>query len=109
VVSAAPTVLRRREHKLPVDQHTLIAMVAPRGVMMYSGYAESATNPLGFEQAYKSALNVYRLHNREQNLWLNLPEGEHGTRPEDIETFIDFLDSVFGRRRIAKAEKWIHG
>jgi dienelactone hydrolase len=98
-----------REHKLPVDQHTLIAMVAPRGVIMYSGYAESAANPLGFEQAYRSALNVYRLHGREQNLWLNLREGEHGTRAEDVETFIDFFDSVFGRQPRPKAESWIHG
>jgi hypothetical protein len=84
-------------------------MVAPRGVMMYSGYAESAANPLGFEQAYRSALNVYRLHGREQNLWLNLREGEHGTRAEDVETFIDFFDSVFGRQPRPKAESWIHG
>ena len=45
-----------REDKLPVDQNSLLALVAPRGLMMYSGYAESAGNPLGFEQAYRSAL-----------------------------------------------------
>ncbi len=98
-----------REHKLPVDQHLLVAMTAPRGLMIYSGYAESAANPLAFEQVYRSALKVYRLYGREQNLWLNLREGEHDTRVEDIETFIDFFDSVFGRKPRPKTETWIFG
>ena len=49
-----------REDKLPVDQNMLMAAIAPRGLMMYAGYAESAGNPLGFEQAYRSVRSVYR-------------------------------------------------
>jgi dienelactone hydrolase len=98
-----------REHKLPVDQHMLLAMVAPRGLMMYTGYAESAANPLGFEQGYRSALRVYRLLGREQNIWLHLREGEHSTSAEDIENFVDFYDAVFGRGKRPKSETWILG
>jgi dienelactone hydrolase len=98
-----------REHKLPVDQHLLLAMVAPRGLMMYSGYAESAANPLAFEQAYRSALRVYRFLGREQNLWLHLREGEHATSAGDIENFVDFYDAVFGRGTRLKSETWIFG
>jgi dienelactone hydrolase len=98
-----------REDKLPLDQHSLIALVAPRGVMMYSGYAESAGNPVGFEQAYRSALEVYRFLGREENLWLHLREGEHATTAGDVENFIDFFDAVFGRRPLKKVETWIHG
>ena len=67
-----------REDKLPVDQNSLMALVAPRGLMMYSGYAESAGNPFGFEQAYRSALRVYQFLGREQNIWLQPARG--GTR-----------------------------
>jgi hypothetical protein len=74
-----------REDKLPIDQHSLIALVAPRGVMMYSGYAESAGNPVGFEQAYRSALEVYKFLGLEQNLWLHLRDGEHATTAGDVE------------------------
>ena len=98
-----------REDKLPVDQNSLMALVAPRGLMMYSGYAESAGNPFGFEQAYRSALRVYKFLGREQNIWLRLREGEHETTAGDVENFIDFFDAVFGRRAQPKAETWIHG
>jgi pimeloyl-ACP methyl ester carboxylesterase len=98
-----------REDKLPVDQNALMALVAPRGLMMYSGYAESAGNPFGFEQAYRSALSVYRFLGREQNIWLSLREGEHETTAGDVENFIDFFDAVFGRRAHPKVETWIHG
>jgi dienelactone hydrolase len=98
-----------REDKLPLDQHSLIALVAPRGVMMYAGYAESAGNPVGFEQAYRSALRVYQFLGRDQNLWLHLREGEHATTAGDVENFIDFFDAVFGRRTQPKIETWIHG
>jgi dienelactone hydrolase len=98
-----------REDKLPVDQNSLMALVAPRGLMMYSGYAESAGNPFGFEQAYRSALRVYKFLGREQNIWLTLREGEHETTAGDVENFIDFFDAVFGRRAQAKVETWIHG
>lgn len=98
-----------REDKLPVDQHMLLAMVAPRGLMMYAGYAESAGNPLGFEQAYRSALRVYRLLGHEENIWLHLRDGEHPTASGDVENFIDFFDAVFGRKPHPKTETWIHG
>jgi len=98
-----------REDKLPADQNTLLALVAPRGLMLYSGYAESAGNPFGFEQAYRDALRVYRFLGAGQNVWLHLRDGEHETTAGDIENFIDFFDSVFGRRPRAKSETWIHG
>ena len=94
-----------REDKLPVDQNSLLALVAPRGLMMYSGYAESAGNPLGFEQAYRSALRVYRFLGREQNIWLSLREGEHETTAGDVENFIDFFDAVFERRRARRRSR----
>lgn len=98
-----------REDKLPVDQHMLLALVAPRGAMMYAGYAESAGNPLGFEQAYLSAKRVYHFLGHEENIWLHLRDGEHPTTAGDIENFIDFFDTVFGRKTYPKSETWIHG
>src|SRR3954462_8917854 len=92
----------------------LLAMVAPRGLMMYSGYAESAGNPFGFEQAYRSARSVYQFLGHDENIWLHLRAGEHPTTAADIENFIDFFDSGFGgklcrKSETPKAETWING
>jgi dienelactone hydrolase len=98
-----------REDKLPVDQNLLMALVAPRGLMLYAGFAESAGNPLGFEQVYRSVLSVYRFLGREQNVWLRLREGEHATTAGDIETLVDFFDVVFNRKSFQKPDPWVFG
>lgn len=98
-----------REHKLPVDQHLLMAMVAPRGLFMYSAYAEHEGNPFGFEQAFPSVRKVYQFLGQPGNIWLNLRDGEHPTTAEDVETFCDFLDTVFGRHTYPRREVWING
>ena len=98
-----------REDKLPVDQNLLMAAIAPRGLMMFAGYAESAGNPFGFEQAYRSVLSAYRFLGHEENLWLHLRDGEHEFGAERIEEIVDFFDTVFGRNRFPKRETWILG
>ena len=98
-----------REDKLPIDENLLMALVAPRGLFMYSAFSEAQGGPFGFEQAYRSALKVYRYFGAEDKLWLNLRDGEHPTTAEDIELFVDFLDSVFGRKHFPKRETWING
>lgn len=97
-----------REDKLPVDQHTLMALVAPRGCMMYSAYSESAGNPFGFEQGWRAAKRVYDFLGSDK-LWLHLRAGEHATTAADIENFIDFFDAVFGRKAHAPTVAWTHG
>jgi len=98
-----------REHKLPVDQHDLMALVAPRGLFIYSGYAEHEGNPFGFEQAFPVVKKVYRFLGREDRIWLNLRDGEHPTTAGDIEIFCDFLDTQFGRGTFPRRETWING
>ena len=98
-----------REQKLPVDQNMLLAMVAPRGLMMYAGHAEHEGNPFGYEQAYRSAREVYRLLGHEDRIWLSLRAGEHNVSQGDLENFVDFLDTVFGRKSFPKLETWTSG
>jgi len=98
-----------REDKLPIDQNLLMALVAPCGLFMYSAFSESEGGPFGFEQAYRSVSKVYEFLGAEDKLWLQLRDGEHPTTAEDVEIFVDFLDSVFGRKRYPKRETWING
>jgi pimeloyl-ACP methyl ester carboxylesterase len=98
-----------REDKLPVDENQLMALVAPRGLFLYSAFPETEGNPFGYEQAYRSVLKVYEHFGAADKLWLNLRDGEHPTTAGDIELFLDFLDSVFGRKQFPKRETWING
>jgi dienelactone hydrolase len=98
-----------REDKLPVDQHQLMALVAPRGLMMYAAYSEHEGNCFGYEQAYRSVRSVYRFLGREENVQLRLRLGEHNIVPDRTEEFVDFFDSVFGRRQFPKSETWVNG
>jgi dienelactone hydrolase len=98
-----------REDKLPVDQNMLMALVAPRGLMLYSGYTEYSSNAFGSELAYKSVWGVYRFLHQENHVWLHLRPGDHNqTLDGDLENFLDFFDTVFGRRAFPKSETWIH-
>ncbi|MBY5959550.1 alpha/beta fold hydrolase [Membranicola marinus] len=94
-----------REHKLPVDQNSLMALIAPRGLMLSSAITEHQGNPWAIEKAYKSVKKVYQLLDKEENIAINLRGGRHATAARDIEDFIDFFDYVFGRSHIAPSNK----
>ena len=98
-----------REDRLPVDQNQLLALVAPRGLMMCAAYSEHEGNAFGYEQSYRSVRNVYRFLGREENVQLHLRYGEHDFIPNYVENFVNFFDSVFGRCHYPKSETWING
>ena len=98
-----------REDKLPVDQNSLMALVAPRGLMLASSFSEAQGNPFAFEEAYRSVLPVYEYLGHPERVGLWLRPGEHPTQAEDIEQFVDFFDHVFGRARPGRPEMWVRG
>jgi pimeloyl-ACP methyl ester carboxylesterase len=85
------------ESKLPVDQNSLMALIAPRGLMITSSVTESAGNPWGIEQAYLSAKKAYDFLGAGDKIALDLRYGLHAPAYRDIERYIDFFDYVFGR------------
>ena len=85
-----------------------MALVAPRGMMMYSSYSEAQGNSFGMEQMYRSVRGVYRFLGKPDNLWMHLRSGEHATTAADVENFIDFFDTVFGRHAYPRQETWVH-
>lgn len=97
-----------REHKLPVDQNLLMALVAPRGLMLATAYSETQGNTFGFEQAYKSVGEVYEFLGAEQNLGLYVRPGIHATTAGVIEEYLDFFDTVFDRNELDAPEDWTH-
>lgn len=84
-----------REDRLPLDGNLLIAWIAPRAVLIEYGLNDEVSNTWGDEQAYYSALKVYKLLGHPERLGLLRVPGFHGSN--DQEACLDWLDIQFGR------------
>lgn len=95
-----------RETELPVDQHLLLGLLAPRPVYILSAWHEAQACNLGAWHAVETAKTVYRWHGKPENIMLHLREGEHGTDAEDIEKIIDWFDIAFGRGNVGAPQSF---
>jgi pimeloyl-ACP methyl ester carboxylesterase len=84
-----------REDRLPVDGNLLVAAIAPRSVLIEWGSNDEVSNTWGMEQAYQSALKVYKLLGQPDRLGIMRVPGFHGAN--DQEACLDWLDIQFGR------------
>ena len=96
------------ECKIPVDQNSLMALVAPRGLMLSSALTESDGNPWGIEQAYLSARKAYEFLGAGDKIALDLRWGLHSPAYRDMERYLDFFDYVFGRGNIKPKNELIY-
>ncbi len=97
------------EDALPVDQNLMMGLIAPRGLLFSHASMEHQGNPVGVEVAYRSVQQVYDLYGKRGNLGLYQQPGEHPSSVEDVETYFDFFDTVFGRASHAVPEMWTLG
>jgi len=84
-----------REDRLPIDGNLLVAAVAPRSILIEWGSNDEVSNTYGMEQAYQSALKVYKLLGQPDRIGIMRVPGFHGAN--DQEACLDWLDIQFGR------------
>ena len=97
-----------REIAIPVDQHQLLALAAPKPVLLGSGDRDRWGDPSGSFRAMQGAWPVYRLHGVPPLAQTKLAEpdltrplasfmrpGTHGVTTADWTTFLTFLDLHF--------------
>lgn len=95
-----------REDQLPIDQHQLIALIAPRSVLLGAGARDAWADPQGAFAALKGADPIWRLYGQPGLKQAGLVEpdnggrlamfmrpGRHGIHASDWRMFLDFLDA----------------
>lgn len=87
-----------RENKLPIDQHQLLALIAPRACLISTALADPVESVWAVEHTYRAVREVYSFLDAEAQLGLRHRRGRHETVAEDIEAYLDWLDERFGRK-----------
>jgi hypothetical protein len=103
--------------RLPFDQHCLIALCAPRPVLLSNAVEDQWANPGGQFEMLQAADPVYRLLGVEgleakalppegklvdSRLGYYIRAGKHSTTPEDWRVFADFADRHLGKPEISE-------
>ena len=96
--------------QLPVDAHELVALIAPRPVLLQTGSTDNWSDPKGEFLAAVAAGPVYKLLGKQgldtdqwppagvpilHDIGYYMHEGGHGTMPADWDIFLKFMDMHF--------------
>jgi hypothetical protein len=96
-----------RMDEAPFDAHFVIALIAPRPLLLQTGYTDKWSDPYGEFLAAKAATPVYELLGKKgietysqpglgepmmNTLGYLMHDGGHGVMPQDWPVFLDFLD-----------------
>jgi len=91
-----------REHELPIDQHQLLALVAPRPVYVASAASDLWADPRGELLACEAASPVYELFGRSGlrgdhsaplgSIGYHCRPGRHDITPRDFWHYLEFAD-----------------
>ena len=98
---------------LPVDSHSLLALIAPRPLFLSTGSEDRWGDPRGEFLAARAATPVYELfgktglretdfppldHTVQHDIGFNCHTGKHDVLPTDWNNFLDFADAHFAKK-----------
>ena len=88
--------------RLPFDQHTLKALVAPRALLSTEGLGDLWANPAGTQQTYLAAKEVYDFLGAGDHIGLHFRPGGHEHGMEDWQSLLDFADQQFFGKSVSR-------
>ncbi|MBN1671693.1 MAG: acetylxylan esterase [Kiritimatiellae bacterium] len=89
-------------HRLPFDQHSLIALVAPRAYLSTSAFGDEWANPQGTQAAHLAAQPVFEWLGAADKMGIHYRDGKHKHSDEDWQALVDFADKVFFGKHIER-------
>jgi dienelactone hydrolase len=81
--------------RLPFDQHSIKALVAPRALLSTEGMEDIWANPPGTQLTHQAAKVVYDFLGAGSRIGVVYRAGGHGHNLQDWQTLLDFADAQF--------------
>ena len=81
-----------RETDLPFDQHSVLALAAPRALLCMEARGDLWASPHGARLTFESAREVFRFLGAERRIGIVYRAGGHGHLLQDWQTLFDFAD-----------------
>ncbi len=82
------------EKSLPLDQHFLRVLVAPRLIISTDGLDDDWANPLGTQAIYEASQPVFDFLGVTKNNAIHYREGGHGFTEKDFAALLGFADKM---------------
>lgn len=95
-------------NRLPVDQHTLKSLVAPRALLTTEGLGDNWANPRGTQITWQATQEVYKFLGVPANNGIFYREGGHEHGLKDWETLLDFADLQFHGKKTTRRFNELH-
>jgi dienelactone hydrolase len=86
--------------RLPFDQHTVKALVAPRALLSTEALGDLWANPKGTQQSYTAAKEVYRFLGADGRIGIAFRPGKHEQNLDDWKVLLDFADKQFFDKKV---------
>lgn len=88
-----------REAQLPFDQNYLLALIAPRNLLLLNAFDDPYSNVEAANQTFLSSRKVFDFLGVPDNIGLHLREGKHSFDDDDWRALLDFADRQFRGRK----------
>ncbi|MGC3996333.1 MAG: hypothetical protein QM767_01855 [Anaeromyxobacter sp.] len=88
--------------RLPIDQHSVKAAIAPRALLTCEALGDLWANPEGSQVTYTAAKVVYDYLGAGDKIAIHYREGKHEQNFEDWSTLMDFADQLFFGKKVQR-------
>ncbi|MCS6776155.1 MAG: hypothetical protein NZ557_06400 [Chthonomonadaceae bacterium] len=88
--------------RLPFDQHTLKALIAPRALLSTEALGDLWANPSGSQITYQAAREVYTFLGASDRIGIVFRQGPHEHNADDWNALLDFADWQLAGKTVAR-------